>query len=170
VRSERLVRVRAFVCTEAGLALAGLVAITTALWLPARISSWSREHALIDDLPTGAVPAAYLLGTWSNLRGTVTLLDPLAADTRIRFVSRDVPLDWELTQRILEAHDVALDTKNLNGHELVVAHLRRSLCCHHAPVEATEVAPGPLVTAVLAMKRGTGPDVYANLRGMKVGG
>jgi hypothetical protein len=159
--------VKAFAFAETGIALSGLIALTTALCLPAQISKWSREHALVGDLPPGKISVRNLLKVWSNLRGAVAICEAQAADTEINFVVRETPLDWELTKRILDCHDVVLETKEVNGHELDFAQLRRR-CCTSMPIQTTEVETSEVVTAVLEVNREMGTDVFAILRGLLI--
>jgi general secretion pathway protein D len=119
------------------------------------------------------IEAEKWLRLWADKLKLPIFIDQQMTGTKIKFLQSDVKLTWGLAKKILDFYDVVLDEKDVNGHMIVFAHLRRNIPAKLGPpfpvVDENTLPPREeIVTAVIQVTNGAGNDIFATVRGLLV--
>jgi len=107
-------------------------------------------------------------------------VDPQMAGVKIKFLQADIKLTWGIAKQILGFYEIVLEEKNVNGHWLMFAHMRRNVPAKVGPPFPVESIKDEedikkklppreeVVTAVIQVKNGAGNDIFSTVRGFLV--
>ncbi len=148
--------------------------------------SWAQEKPSapvppsLDDIvaethvdPNSPIPADKFLRIWADALKVPIFIDQQMAGTKITFLQSDVKLNWGITKKILDFYDIVLEEKEVSGHFIMFAHLRRNLPARVGPPfsvvdDKTLPQREEIVTAVIQVTNGAGNDIFATVRGLLV--
>lgn len=147
---------------------------------PAPPTAPNLDDIEIDAVTEGTNDADAILKLWARKLKVPIFIDQQMAGTKIKFLQSDVKLTWGLFKKILDFYDIVLDEKEVNGHWIMFAHLRRNIPAKVGPPfpvvradsneEKSEKMPPreEIVTAVIQVNNGAGNDIFATVRGLLV--
>jgi type II secretory pathway component GspD/PulD (secretin) len=138
---------------------------------PAKESSLDDKSIkmMVGDAP---LEVSALLQPWASVLGTEFSVDPQLVGTKIKLRSGESTLTWGIAKAILEANDIVIEAKEVEGKWVMFAHARRNLPARVGPVTRVvgegEKAPRreEVITAIFNVKNGGGNDIYATMRGL----
>ena len=154
------------------------VAITFVLVSPAFADTPSGATRNVDDVtygapfPTENADTAKILESWAQRLGNDVIVDPQIRGQTLKIIEGGPELTWGLFKQALDMQDVVIEEREVEGKWITYAHCRRNVSMRVAPPFPVVGSEGDLpkreqiVTACVAIKNGSGQDIYANLRGL----
>jgi general secretion pathway protein D len=161
-----------------------MAAATFAVVLPS-LSRGEEVAPSLDDIeldtkvdPNVPIDAEKWLRLWADRLHLPIFADPQMQGVKIRFLQQDLKLTWGVAKQILSFHDILLEEKNVNGHSVMFAHMRRNATVKIGlggpviPIDGADEIEKKLpqreeiVTALVQITNGAASDMMITLRGL----